>query len=104
MASNVDRPIIFPLSNPSDRAEAAPKDLIQWTEGRALIATGTGFPPVTFNDKIIKIAQCNNFYIFPAVGLGVVASKAKRVTDNMMSQRQFINIIVGMRLNQKEQR
>src|SRR5918999_5091725 len=84
MASNVDRPIIFPLSNPSDRAEAAPKDLIQWTEGRALIATGTGFPPVTFNGKIIKIAQCNNFYIFPAVGLGVVASKAKRVTDNMM--------------------
>jgi malate dehydrogenase (oxaloacetate-decarboxylating) len=84
MASNVDRPIIFPLSNPSDRAEAAPKDLIQWTQGRALIATGTGFPPVTFNDKIIKIAQCNNFYIFPAIGLAVVASKAKRVTDNMM--------------------
>ncbi len=84
MASNVDRPIIFPLSNPSDRAEAAPKDLIQWTEGRALIATGTGFPPVIFNDKTIKIAQCNNFYIFPAIGLAVVASKAKRVTDNMM--------------------
>lgn len=84
MASNVHRPIIFPLSNPSDRAEAAPKDLIQWTEGRALIATGTGFPPVTFNDKTIKIAQCNNFYIFPAIGLAVVASKAKRVTDNMM--------------------
>jgi malate dehydrogenase (oxaloacetate-decarboxylating) len=84
MASNVDRPIIFPLSNPSDRAEAAPKDLIQWTQGRALIATGTEFPPVTFNDKIIKIAQCNNFYIFPAIGLAVVASKAKRVTDNMM--------------------
>src|SRR5919112_1511478 len=84
MASKVDRPIIFPLSNPSDRAEAAPKDLIQWTEGRALIATGTGFPPVTFNDKTIKIAQCNNFYIFPAIGLAVVASKAKRVTDNMM--------------------
>lgn len=84
MASNVDRPIIFPLSNPSDRAEAAPKDLIQWTEGRALIATGTEFPPVIFNDKTIKIAQCNNFYIFPAIGLAVVASKAKRVTDNMM--------------------
>ena len=84
MASNVHRPIIFPLSNPSDRAEAAPKDLIHWTEGRALIATGTGFPPVTFNDKTIKIAQCNNFYIFPAIGLAVVASKAKRVTDNMM--------------------
>src|SRR5918911_1624574 len=84
MASKVDRPIIFPLSNPSDRAEAAPKDLIQWTEGRAVIATGTEFPPVSFNHKIIKIAQCNNFYIFPAIGLAVVASKAKRVTDNML--------------------
>src|ERR671923_1058304 len=84
MASKVDRPIIFPLSNPSDRAEAAPKDLIQWTEGHALIATGTEFPPVSFNDKTFKIAQCNNFYIFPAIGLAVVASEAKRVTDKMM--------------------
>src|SRR5919109_1500827 len=84
MARKVDRPIIFPLSNPSDRAEAAPKDLIQWTEGHALIATGTEFPPVSFNDKTFKIAQCNNFYIFPAIGLAVVASEAKRVTDKMM--------------------
>jgi malate dehydrogenase (oxaloacetate-decarboxylating) len=84
MANKVDRPIIFPLSNPSDRAEAAPKDLVQWTEGRALIATGTEFPPVTFNGKTFEIAQCNNFYIFPAIGLAVVASKAKRVTDKMM--------------------
>jgi malate dehydrogenase (oxaloacetate-decarboxylating) len=84
MASKVDRPIIFPLSNPSDRAEAAPKDLIQWTEGRALIATGTEFPPIIFNGKTFKVAQCNNFYIFPAIGLAVVASKAKRVTDKMM--------------------
>lgn len=84
MASKVDRPIIFPLSNPSDRAEAAPKDLIQWTEGRALIATGTEFPPVSFNGKTFKVAQCNNFYIFPAIGLAVVVSKAKRVTDKMM--------------------
>jgi malate dehydrogenase (oxaloacetate-decarboxylating) len=84
MASKVDRPIIFPLSNPSDRAEATPKDLIQWTEGRALIATGTEFPPVSFNGKSFKVAQCNNFYIFPAIGLAVVASKAKRVTDKMM--------------------
>jgi malate dehydrogenase (oxaloacetate-decarboxylating) len=84
MASKVDRPIIFPLSNPSDRAEAAPKDLIQWTEGHALIATGTEFPPVSFDHKTFKIAQCNNFYIFPAIGLAVVASEAKRVTDKMM--------------------
>ena len=84
MASKVDTPIIFPLSNPSDRAEAQPKDLIQWTEGHALIATGTEFPPVSFNGKTFKIAQCNNFYIFPAIGLAVVASQAKRVTDKMM--------------------
>ena len=84
IASKVDRPIIFPLSNPSDRAEAAPKDLIQWTEGRALIATGTEFPPVSFNGRTFKIAQCNNFYIFPAIGLAVVASEARRVTDKMM--------------------
>jgi len=84
MASKVDRPIIFPLSNPTDRAEAEPKDLVRWTEGRSLIATGTEFPPVVFNSRTFKIAQCNNFYIFPAVGLAVVASKAKRVTDKMM--------------------
>ena len=84
MASKADRPIIFPLSNPSDRAEAEPKDLIRWTEGRALIATGTEFPPVSFNGKTFKIAQCNNFYIFPAIGLAAVASQAKRVTDKMM--------------------
>jgi malate dehydrogenase (oxaloacetate-decarboxylating) len=84
MANKVDRPIIFPLSNPSDRAEAVPKDLIRWTNGRALIATGTEFSPVDFKGKTFKIAQCNNFYIFPAIGLAVIASKAKRVTDRIM--------------------
>jgi malate dehydrogenase (oxaloacetate-decarboxylating) len=84
MASKVNKPIIFPLSNPYDRAEAVPEDLVRWTEGRALIATGTGFPPLTFNGKTFRIAQCNNFYIFPAIGLAVSASRAKRVTDKMM--------------------
>lgn len=84
MASKVERPIIFPLSNPYDRAEAVPEDLILWTGGRALIATGTEFPPVSFSGKTIRIAQCNNFYIFPAIGLAVIASGAKRVTDKMM--------------------
>jgi malate dehydrogenase (oxaloacetate-decarboxylating) len=84
MASKVNKPIVFPLSNPYDRAEAVPEDLVRWTEGRALIATGTGFPPVTFNGKTYGIAQCNNFYIFPAIGLAVSASGAKRVTDRMM--------------------
>lgn len=84
MASKVERPIIFPLSNPYDRAEAVPEDLIHWTGGSTLIATGTEFPPVSFNGKTINISQCNNFYIFPAIGLAVKASGAKRVTDNMM--------------------
>ena len=84
MAGKVERPIIFPLSNPSNRAEAVPGDLIHWTDGRALVATGTEFPPVALKDRKIKIAQCNNFYIFPAIGLAVRASEAKRVTDKMI--------------------
>jgi malate dehydrogenase (oxaloacetate-decarboxylating) len=84
MAGKVERPLIFPLSNPYDRAEAVPGDLICWTDGRALVATGTEFPPVSLKGRSFKIAQCNNFYIFPAVGLAVRASEAKRVTDRMM--------------------
>jgi malate dehydrogenase (oxaloacetate-decarboxylating) len=84
MAGKVDRPVIFPLSNPYDRAEAMPEDLIRWTNGRALIATGTSFPPVSLNGKTFNISQCNNFYIFPAIGLAVLASGARRVTENMM--------------------
>jgi malate dehydrogenase (oxaloacetate-decarboxylating) len=84
MASKVERPIVFPLSNPYDRAEAVPEDLIRWTDGRALVATGTEFPPVSLKGRTFKIAQCNNFYIFPAIGLAVRASAAKRVTDRMM--------------------
>jgi malate dehydrogenase (oxaloacetate-decarboxylating) len=84
MASKVERPVVFPLSNPYDRAEALPEDLIRWTDGRALVATGTEFPPVSLKGRTFKIAQCNNFYIFPAVGLAVIASDAKRVTDRMM--------------------
>jgi malate dehydrogenase (oxaloacetate-decarboxylating) len=84
MAGKVERPVIFPLSNPYDRAEGVPGDLIHWTDGRALIATGTEFSPVSLKGRTFKIAQCNNFYIFPAIGLAVIASDAKRVTDRMM--------------------
>ena len=84
MANKVERPIIFPLSNPGDRAEAVPADLLHWTDGRALVATGSGFPPVSYGGRVIRIGQCNNFYIFPAVGLAVAASHATRVTDGML--------------------
>lgn len=83
MASYTERPIIFPLSNPTSRAEAKPEDIIRWTKGKAIIATGSPFAPVEFEGKKYTIAQCNNVYIFPGVGLGVVACKTPKVTEKM---------------------
>jgi malate dehydrogenase (oxaloacetate-decarboxylating) len=83
MAKHVARPIIFPLSNPTSKCEARPQDLMAWTEGRALIATGSPFPDVTYHGQTSVIGQCNNMFIFPGVGLGVLASRARRVTNEM---------------------
>ncbi len=77
-------PLVMPLSNPTSRVEATPQDVIAWTDGDALVATGSPFQPVEYNGQLYPIAQCNNAYIFPGIGLGVVAVKAKRVTDNML--------------------
>ena len=84
LLANTDRPIILPLSNPTRCAEARAGDLIRWTEGKALIATGSPFEPVYHNGRVYPIAQCNNVYIFPAIGLAVTACQAKRITDGMM--------------------
>jgi malate dehydrogenase (oxaloacetate-decarboxylating) len=84
LAAKTERPIIFPLSNPTSRAEAHPFELDQWTDGRALIATGSPFAPLHRDGVERPIAQCNNVYIFPAMGLAVTAAQATRVTDDMM--------------------
>ncbi len=77
-------PIIFPLSNPSRQVEARPEQVIEWTEGEVVIATGSPFKPVEYNDVVYPIAQCNNSYIFPGIGLGVIATKARLISDEML--------------------
>lgn len=84
MAKHINRPIIFPLSNPTSRSEATAEDLMAWTEGRALIGTGSPFEPVKVGEKRVRITQTNNSYIFPGLALGILASRAKRVTDTMV--------------------
>ncbi len=83
MARHIERPVIFPLSNPTSKSEASPADLLKWTDGRALVGTGSPFPPVEVNGKLIRIAQVNNSYIFPGLALGTLVSRARRVTDSM---------------------
>ncbi len=83
MASYHPSPLILPLSNPNDRCEAKPSDLIVWTEGRALFATGSPFPPVEYNHKLYSVAQCNNVYIFPGVGLAAVSFGLKKISEKM---------------------
>ncbi|WP_162046181.1 NAD-dependent malic enzyme [Vibrio taketomensis] len=86
MHKHCARPIIFPLSNPTSRVEATPNDIIRWTNGQALVATGSPFDPVVHDGKTYPIVQCNNSYIFPGIGLGVLAVSARRVTDEMLQE------------------
>jgi malate dehydrogenase (oxaloacetate-decarboxylating) len=84
MASHVERPIIFPLSNPTRLHEADPKDINDWTKGKALIATGSPFPPVTYGGKEYEVAECNNSTCFPGIGLGCVLSRTRLLSDKML--------------------
>ncbi|MAF70781.1 MAG: NAD-dependent malic enzyme [Alteromonas sp.] len=84
MKQNCELPIIFPLSNPSRQVEARPEQVIEWTDGEVVIATGSPFKPVEYKGRVFAIAQCNNAYIFPGIGLGVVAAKAKLISDEML--------------------
>lgn len=84
MKKNCQLPIIMPLSNPIKQIEARPEKIIEWTDGEVIIATGSPFKPIEYNGKTYPIAQCNNSYIFPGIGLGVLACKASRISDEML--------------------
>ena len=85
MAAHTERPIIFPMSNPTSLSEAIPSDLIAWTEGRALVATGSPFPPVAHDGTTYTIGQANNALIFPGLGLGTIVARARTVSDGMLA-------------------
>ena len=84
MAKHVERPMIFPLSNPTRLHEANPQDIFQWTAGKALIATGSPFPPVKYQDQEYEVAECNNSTAFPGIGLGAVLSRTRILSDKML--------------------
>lgn len=84
MSNTCERPIIFPLSNPDEKCEAQPADILNWSQGKALIATGTAFPAVEYQNRQVVVAQCNNALVFPGIGLGILAVKAKRLTKSMI--------------------
>jgi malate dehydrogenase (oxaloacetate-decarboxylating) len=99
MAKHCERPIIFPLSNPAPMAEATPADLITWTEGRALIATGSAFPPVTYRGVTYVIGQVNNTMLYPGLGLGAIVSRARRISDGMLAAAaNAVSSLVAVRL------
>jgi malate dehydrogenase (oxaloacetate-decarboxylating) len=99
MVKHCERPIVFPLSNPAPMAEAVPADLIAWTEGRALVATGSAFQPVTYRGVTYVIGQVNNAMLYPGLCLGAIASRASRISDNMFAAAaNAVSSLVAVRL------
>ncbi|WP_201619395.1 NAD-dependent malic enzyme [Psychrobacter maritimus] len=84
LCANTENPIVLPLSNPTSRVEASPQEVMNWSRGRAIIATGSPFANTTFNGQSFEVSQCNNSYIFPGIGLGVLAARATGISDNML--------------------
>jgi malic enzyme len=85
MAARAARPLVFPMSNPTSRSEARPEDVVRWSHGRALVASGSPFPPVVHSGRTLRVAQANNAFVFPGVGLGVLVAEAREVTDGMFA-------------------
>ncbi|WP_019615783.1 NAD-dependent malic enzyme [Psychromonas ossibalaenae] len=84
LSKNVNQPIVLPLSNPTSRVEATPQEIMNWSQGKAIIATGSPFAPTHYQDQQFEVSQCNNSYIFPGIGLGVLAVRATSISDNML--------------------